>query len=157
MKFDQQTTKRVLRLIFFIMLMDIVGMSIIFPVAPYIVQRYSSGALMVTMLTVIYAGAQFFAAPALGKISDRVGRRPVLLVSVFGSAIGYFIFGIGGALWVLFLSRLLDGITGGNISTASAYIIDVSKPEERTKNFFLIDTASGIIYTLSPPDGLRRG
>jgi multidrug resistance protein len=153
MKFDQQTTKRVLRLIFFIMLMDIVGMSIIFPVAPYIVQRYSSGALTVTMLTVIYAGAQFFAAPALGKISDRVGRRPVLLVSVFGSAIGYFIFGIGGALWVLFLSRVIDGITGGNISTASAYIIDVSKPEERTKNFTLLGMAYGIGFILGPALG----
>jgi MFS transporter, DHA1 family, tetracycline resistance protein len=153
MKFDQQTTKRVLRLIFFIMLMDIVGMSIIFPVAPYIVQRYSSDALMVTMLTVIYAGAQFFAAPALGKISDRVGRRPVLLASVFGSAIGYFIFGIGGALWVLFLSRLIDGITGGNISTASAYIIDVSKPEERTKNFTLLGMAYGIGFILGPALG----
>ena len=153
MKFDQQTTKRVLRLIFFIMLMDIVGMSIIFPVAPYIVQRYSNDALMVTMLTVIYAGAQFFAAPALGKISDRIGRRPVLLASVFGSAIGYFIFGLGGALWVLFLSRLIDGITGGNISTASAYIIDVSKPEERTKNFTLLGMAYGIGFILGPALG----
>lgn len=153
MKFDPQTTKRVLRLIFFIMLMDIVGMSIIFPVAPYIVQRYSNNALMVTMLTVIYAGAQFFAAPALGKISDRVGRRPVLLASVFGSAIGYFIFGLGGALWVLFLSRLIDGITGGNISTASAYIIDVSKPEERTKNFTLLGMAYGIGFILGPALG----
>jgi DHA1 family tetracycline resistance protein-like MFS transporter len=135
------------------MLMDIVGMSIIFPVAPYIVQRYSSDALMVTMLTVIYAGAQFFAAPALGKISDRVGRRPVLLVSVFGSAIGYFIFGIGGALWILFLSRLIDGITGGNISTASAYIIDVSKPEERTKNFTLLGIAYGVGFILGPALG----
>jgi MFS transporter, DHA1 family, tetracycline resistance protein len=153
MKFDQQTTKRVLRLIFFIMLMDIVGMSIIFPVAPYIVQRYSNDALMVTMLIVIYAAAQFFAAPALGKISDRVGRRPVLLVSVFGSAIGYFVFGIGGALWILFLSRLIDGITGGNISTASAYIIDVSKPEERTKNFTLLGIAYGIGFILGPALG----
>ena len=153
MKFDQPTTKRVLRLIFFIMLMDIVGMSIIFPVAPYIVQRYSSDALMVTMLTVIYAGAQFFAAPALGKISDRVGRRPVLLASVFGSAVGYFIFGIGGALWVLLLSRLIDGITGGNISTASAYIIDISKPEERTKNFTLLGMAYGVGFILGPALG----
>jgi len=153
MKFDQQATKRVLRLIFFIMLMDIVGMSIIFPVAPYIVHRYSNDALMVTMLTVIYAGAQFFAAPALGKISDRVGRRPVLLVSVFGSAVGYFIFGMGGALWVLFLSRLIDGITGGNISTASAYIIDVSKPEERTKNFTLLGMAYGLGFILGPALG----
>jgi multidrug resistance protein len=153
MKFDPQTTKRVLRLIFFIMLMDIVGMSIIFPVAPYIVQRYSNDALMVTLLTVIYAGAQFIAAPALGKISDHVGRRPVLLASVFGSAIGYFIFGIGGALWILFLARLIDGITGGNISTASAYIIDVSKPEERTKNFTLLGMAYGIGFILGPALG----
>jgi DHA1 family tetracycline resistance protein-like MFS transporter len=65
----------------------------------------------------------------LGKLSDRLGRRPVLLACVLGSAIGYFIFGIGGALWVLFLSRLIDGFTGGNISTASAYLADVPPPE----------------------------
>jgi multidrug resistance protein len=153
MRFDSETTKRALKIIFFIMLMDIVGMSIIFPVAPYIVQRYSGDALMVTMLTVIYAGAQFFAAPALGKISDRVGRRPVLLISVFGSAVGYFVFGIGGALWVLFLSRLIDGITGGNISTASAYIIDVSRSEDRAKNFTLLGMAYGVGFILGPAIG----
>jgi MFS transporter, DHA1 family, tetracycline resistance protein len=149
----QKRSKPPLGLIFFIMLMDIVGMSIIFPVAPYIVQRYSNDALMVTMLTVIYAGAQFFAAPALGKISDRVGRRSVLLVSVFGSAIGYFIFGMAGALWVLFLSRLIDGITGGNISTAMAYLADVSKPEERPKNFVLIGMAYGLGFVIGPALG----
>ena len=153
MKFDSQSTRRALRIIFLIMLMDIVGMSIIFPVAPYIVQRYSDDALMVTMLTVIYAGAQFFAAPALGKISDRLGRRPVLLASVLGSALGYFIFGLGGALWVLFLSRLIDGVTGGNISTASAYIIDVSKPEERAKNFTLLGMAYGVGFIVGPALG----
>lgn len=142
-----------LNLIFFIMLMDIVGMTILFPVAPYIVQHYSSEALMVTLLSVIYAGGQFFAAPALGKISDRVGRRPVLLLCVLGSAIGYFIFGAAGALWVLFLSRLLDGITGGNISTASAYIADISKPEERAKNFTLVGMAYGIGFILGPALG----
>ena len=153
MEFSEQTKKRALRIIFLIMLMDVIGMSIMFPIAPYIVQRYSSEALMVTMLTVIYAGAQFFAAPARGKISDRVGRRPVLLVSVFGSAIGYFIFGIGGALWVLFLGRLIDGITGGNISTASAYLIDISKPEERAKNFTLLGMAYGVGFILGPALG----
>ena len=153
MEISEQTKKRALRIIFLIMLMDVIGMSIMFPIAPYIVQRYSSEALMVTMLTVIYAGAQFFAAPALGKISDRVGRRPVLLVSVFGSAIGYFIFGIGGALWVLFLGRLIDGITGGNISTASAYLIDISKPEERAKNFTLLGMAYGVGFILGPALG----
>jgi MFS transporter, DHA1 family, tetracycline resistance protein len=148
---------RALGLIFFIMLMDIVGLSILGPVAPYIVKRYSDNALMITMLTVIYAGAQFFAAPALGQISDRVGRRPVLLWSVFGSAIGYFIFGIGGALWVLFLSRLIDGVTGGNLSTAAAYIADVSKPKERAKNFTLIGMAYGLGFILGPALGGALG
>src|SRR5579864_5212743 len=103
----QVTTKRALGVIFFIMLMDLIGLTILIPVAPYIVQRYSHDALMVTMITVIYAAAQFFAAPLLGKLGDRYGRRPVLLVSVLGSAIGYLIFGFGGALWVLFLARFI--------------------------------------------------
>ncbi len=152
-----QAPKRGLALIFFVMLMDIVGLSILGPVAPYIVHRYSSDALMVTLLIVIYAAAQFFAAPILGKISDRVGRRPVLLVCVLGSAMGYFIFGIGGALWVLFLSRLIDGITGGNLSTAAAYIVDVSKPEERAKNMTLIGMAFGLGFILGPAAGGALG
>ena len=139
------------------MLMDVVGISILYPIAPYLVKRYSNEALMVTMLTVIYAAAQFFAAPMLGKLGDRYGRRPVLLVSVFGSAVGYVVFGIGGALWILFFSRLIDGITAGNMSTASAYIADVSKPEERAKNFGLIGVAWGIGLVLGPAMGAVFG
>ncbi len=153
----QATTRRALSLIFFIMLMDIVGLTILMPVAPYIVHRYSGDALMVTMLTVIYAAAQFISAPLLGKISDRVGRRPVLLACVLGSAIGYFIFGLGGALWVLFLSRLIDGVTGGNLSTAAAYIVDVSKPEERAKNFTLMGMAYGLGFIVGPAVGGALG
>ncbi|HUI87699.1 MAG TPA: MFS transporter [Anaerolineales bacterium] len=153
----QPGTKRALSLIFFIMLMDIVGLSILGPIAPYIVKRYSNNALMVTLLFAIYAFAQFFAAPALGKISDRVGRRPVLLISVFGSAVGYFVFGLGGALWILFLSRLMDGITGGNLSTAAAYIADVSNREERAKNFTLLGMAYGVGFILGPALGGALG
>lgn len=144
---------RSLGLIFCIMLMDIMGITLLYPVAPYLVERYSSQALMVTLLTTIYAAAQFFAAPLLGRFSDRYGRRPVLLVSVLGSAAGYLIFGLGGALWVLFLGRLIDGITGGNLSTASAYIADVSTPEERAKNFTLIGIAWSLGLILGPALG----
>jgi multidrug resistance protein len=153
----QKTTKRALGLIFFIMLMDVVGLTILMPVAPYIVRRYSNDASMVTLLSVIYAAGQFVAAPFLGKLSDRLGRRPVLLACVLGSAIGYFIFGIGGALWVLFLSRLIDGITGGNMSTAAAYIIDVSRPHERAKNMTLMGMAFGLGFIVGPAAGGALG
>ena len=142
--------KRALGLVFFVMLMDIIGLSILAPVAPFIVERYTNDALTVTLLTGIYAAAQFIAAPAIGNIGDRVGRRPVLIISVLGSAIGYFVFGFGGALWVLFLARLIDGVTAGNLSTASAYIADVSTPEERPKNFAMIGIAFGLGFILGP-------
>jgi multidrug resistance protein len=145
--------KRALGVIFFILLMDVIGLSILIPVAPFVVQRYSADAINVTLLGVIYAAAQFIAAPFLGKLSDRVGRRPVLLVSVLGSAIGYAVFGFGGALWVLYLSRLIDGVTAGNMSTAVAYIADVSTLEERTKNFTLIGMAFGFGFILGPALG----
>jgi DHA1 family tetracycline resistance protein-like MFS transporter len=148
-----KSSRGALGLIFFIMLMDIIGLLVLSPVAPYLVRRYSNAALMVTMITVIYAAAQFIAAPLMGKLGDRYGRRPVLLVSILGQGIGYVIFGIGGALWVLFLARLISGITGGNLSTAAAYIADVSKPEERAKNFTLIGIAWALGLILGPAVG----
>jgi len=150
-------TARALAVIFLIMLMDIVGIMILSPVTAYIVQRYNSDALTVTLLTASYAAAQFFAAPLLGKLGDRYGRRPVLLISVFGAAVGYVIFGLGGALWVLFIGRIIGGITGGNLSTASAYIADVSRPEERAKNFTLIGMAWGLGLVIGPALGGALG
>jgi multidrug resistance protein len=142
-----------LGVIFMVILLDIVGLSILQPVQAYIVRQYSSDALSVTLLTVIYAAAQFVCAPILGRLSDRYGRRPVLLISVLGSAFGYFLFGFGGALWVLFLSRLIDGITGGNISTAMAYIADITPPRERAKHFALVGVAFGLGFILGPALG----
>src|SRR5512134_3956107 len=114
------------------------GLTLLFPVGTFIVQRYSDDALHVALLHTIYAAGQFCAAPALGYLSDRVGRRPVILACVFGQAAGYVLFGVGGALWVLFASRAVAGVTGGSISTATAYLADVSRPEERSRNFGLV-------------------
>ena len=150
---QMQPKKGSLGLIFFVMLMDVIGITVLSPVAPQIVLQYSDQALMVAMIPMIYAAGQFLSTPILGKFGDRFGRRPILLISLFGQAVGYFIFGLGGALWVLLLGRLIGGITGGNLSTASAYIADVSKPEERTRNFAAISTVWSLGLILGPAMG----
>lgn len=146
-----------LALIFSILLMDVIGLLLLSPVSPFIVRKYSDQALSVTMITVIYAAGQFFAAPFMGKLGDRFGRRPVLLISLVGQALGYAIFGMGGSLWVLFLARLVGGITGGNFSTASAYLADVSAPQERAKNFTLIGIAWSLGLIFGPAAGAALG
>lgn len=139
--------------VFAVLLLDVMGLTLLFPVQTYIVRQYSTDALMVALIPVLYAGAQFVATPALGRLSDRFGRRSLLLICLLGSAIGYFLFGIGGSLAVLFASRLIDGITGGNVSIASAFIADVSAPHERPKNFALLGMAFGLGFILGPALG----
>jgi DHA1 family tetracycline resistance protein-like MFS transporter len=144
----KQKNPNVLWLIFIVMLMDVMGITILSPVAPQIVLKYSDQALMVSMITVIYAAGQFIAAPLLGKLGDRFGRRPILLISIFGQGIGYLVFAFGGSLAVLFLGRAIGGITAGNMSTAGAFITDTSKPEERARGFTVIGNAwsLGLIF-----------
>ncbi|MBC2253450.1 MFS transporter [Listeria welshimeri] len=133
------------------------GFSIIMPVVPFLVAPYvnnsSEQALMVTLLTSVYALCVFFAAPGLGALSDRFGRRPVLLLCFIGSAIGYFIFGLGGALWVLFLGRIIEGITGGSISTLFAFFADITPQENRTKYFGWVSATAGAGAALGPAFG----
>ncbi len=148
-----QTPRRALAFVFGVAVLDLLGLTLLMPVTPFLVRQYEVGAFYVTLMTVIYAAAQFLAAPLLGRLSDRYGRKPVLLICLFGSAIGYFLFGIGGALWVLLLSRLVDGVTGGNMSIVSAYIADVTPPEDRAKNFGLIGMAFGIGFVFGPAIG----
>ena len=134
-----------------------IGFSIITPIVPFLVEPYVSNsgnqAIVVTLLTSIYAVCVFFAAPALGALSDRYGRRPILLICLLGSTIGYLIFGMGGALWVLFLGRIIDGITGGNISTLFAYFADITPREQRTKYFGWISAIAGIGGAIGPTLG----
>lgn len=133
------------------------GFTIIAPVIPFLVQPYISNpgdqAIVVTMLTSVYAICVFFAAPILGTLSDKYGRRPLLLVCLLGSAIGYVVFGIGGALWILFAGRIIDGITGGDISTIFAYFSDIIPPEQRTKYFGLMSAVVGLGTIVGPTLG----
>lgn len=133
------------------------GFSIITPVVPFLVQPYIDNpgdqAIVVTLLTAVYAVCVFFAAPGLGALSDRYGRRPILLICLLGSAAGYFIFGMGGALWVLFAGRIIDGITGGSISTIFAYFADITPREQRTKYFGWMSAVSGAGSIIGPALG----
>lgn len=134
-----------------------IGFTIIAPVVPFLVQPYTrtpgEQAIVVTLMTSVYAVCVFFAAPGLGALSDKYGRRPVLLVCLLGSAIGYVIFGIGGALWVLFAGRIIDGITGGTISTIFAYFADIIPPKQRTKYFGWMSAVVGLGTVIGPTLG----
>ena len=141
---------KILAFLFAIVLFNFIGLTLLITVQAFIVREYNTTAIAVSLLTVLYAISQFIAAPILGRISDRYGRRPVLLVCLFGSAIGYFIFGIGGALWILYISRIIDGFTGGNVSIATAIVTDISSVKERTKNLGLIGAAFGLGFIIGP-------
>ena len=140
-------------LIFLTIFLDLLGVGILLPVLPYVVRVYRTDALTVGLVTLSFSAAQFFMTPVLGALSDRYGRRPVLLISLFGTAVGYFLFGIADSLWLIFFSRILDGITGGNISTAQAYLADITPPKDRAKSFGLIGAAFGLGFLMGPAIG----
>jgi DHA1 family tetracycline resistance protein-like MFS transporter len=134
-------------------LLSSIGFGIISPVVPFLVRPYVSPentAITLGWLVSSYALCQMFAAPVLGALSDVWGRRWLLLLCLFGSAIGYVLLGIGGALWILFLGRIIDGITGGNFSILSAYIADVTKPEERGRYFGIFGAMIGVGFIIGP-------
>lgn len=130
-----------------IVLMNSAGLSIVLPLLPFLLSQYlHSQQIVVGMsaLMSVFAACMFFAAPVLGALSDRYGRKKILIISLMGSVSGYILFGIGGALWILFLGRIIDGLTAGNISTIFAYLSDTIEPKERTKWFGYIGSAMGI-------------
>jgi DHA1 family tetracycline resistance protein-like MFS transporter len=139
--------------VFLTVVVDLVGFGIVIPLLPLYAEQFGASGLQVGLLMTIYSGAQLLAAPFWGRLSDRVGRRPVLLVSLVGSTISYAIAALAGSLWVLFLARLLGGIAGGNISAAQAYVADVTTPEERAKGMGLLGAAFGIGFVLGPALG----
>jgi DHA1 family tetracycline resistance protein-like MFS transporter len=140
-------------IIFITVFIDLVGFGIVIPVLPLYAQNYGASETVIGLLLAIYSVMQFIFAPILGKLSDRVGRRPVLLVSLIGTAIGFLTMGLANTLWLLFLARIIDGITGGNISTAQAYIADVTPPDKRSSAMGLIGAAFGLGFIFGPALG----
>ena len=147
--------KAALGFIFITLLIDVTGLGIIIPVLPTLIAELIEGNLSDAAsyggwLTFAYAIMQFVCAPILGNLSDRYGRRPVLLFSLFGFGIDYLFLAFAPSIWWLFLGRLIAGVTGASFTTASAYIADISTPEKRAQNFGLIGAAFGLGFILGP-------
>jgi len=136
--------------IFLVVLVDVLGMTIIYPLLPFYAERYGASPLVVGLLSSSYALFQLISGPILGRLSDRFGRRPVLLVSQAGTFLGFLLLANAGALWMIFLSRVIDGATAGNLTVAQAYIADVTEAKDRAKSFAVIGIAFGIGFAVGP-------
>jgi DHA1 family tetracycline resistance protein-like MFS transporter len=130
---------------------DVIGMGIVIPTLPFYVARFSSSALLVTSLFAVFALCSFLSAPVIGALSDRVGRRPMLIGSIFSSAIGWFVFAGAPSVIFLFVGRIIDGIMAGNFPIAQSYLSDIAKDDkERTANLSLIGAVFGISFIVGP-------
>jgi DHA1 family tetracycline resistance protein-like MFS transporter len=164
--------------LFVIVFIDLLGFGLILPLLPYYAETFGATPTLVGLLTASYAAAQLIGAPVLGRLSDRYGRRPVLLVSIFGTFVGFLLLGFAAplarvlvgllptalvtnpaaatntlTLGILFFSRILDGLTGGNISVAQAYITDITDEKNRARGLGLIGAAFGLGFILGPAIG----
>jgi DHA1 family tetracycline resistance protein-like MFS transporter len=157
-----QPPKGALFTIFLIVFTDLMGFGIIIPLLPLYAKQYHASALDVGLLFSIYSACQFVASPILGTISDRFGRRPVLIFSQLGSSLGYLLLGIvmnlhwthpEYALLLIYCSRFIDGLSGGNISTAQAYISDVTPKKDRAAGMAILGAAFGIGFAMGPALG----
>jgi len=144
--------------IFITLLLDVIGIGIIIPVIPGLIMELTGEGLSVASeyggwLLFAYAFFQFLFAPIIGGLSDRYGRRPVLLVSLFGFGLDYILLALAPTIWWLFVGRILSGIMGASFTTGAAYIADVSPPEKRAQNFGLIGAAFGLGFIIGPVIG----
>jgi len=136
--------------LFLTVFIDLVGFGIVIPILPLYAEHFHASPVAIGWLTGIYSGMQIIFTPILGKLSDRFGRRPVLFVSIVGTALGFALMGFAHSLTLLFVARILAGITGGNIAIPQAYIADVTAPEKRSRAMGMIGAAFGLGFTFGP-------
>ena len=142
--------KMALYTVFLVVLTDLIGFGIVLPLLPFYASLFHASPIAIGFLYSIYSLAQLFFSPIWGSYSDRIGRRPIMLMSTLGAAFAYLLFAFSNSLLVLFISRLIAGVMGGNISTAQAYVADVTTNEERSKGMGLIGAAFGIGFVMGP-------
>src|ERR1700736_6903644 len=139
--------------LFVVNVIDILGFGILIPLVPYMGLRFNAPPAWITPIMGAYSLCQLIAAPFWGRLSDRHGRRPILMTSLVGACISYLILGFADSIWWLLVSRMLGGFMAGNISAAFAYASDVSEPQKRAASLGLIGAAIGIGFTVGPAIG----
>ena len=139
--------------ILLVVFIDLLGFSLILPLLPYYAKTFNASDILIGLLISSYAAMQLVGAPLLGRLSDRYGRRLVLLISIFGTLIGFLLLGFARTLWMLFVSRIVDGFTGGNISVAQAYISDVTDARDRARGLGMVGAAFGLGFIIGPVTG----
>jgi len=140
-------------LILFTVFLDLLGIGLIFPIGPFFASAFGADAFDVGLLFTLFSVAQFLTIPILGALSDRYGRRPVLLIGVAGEVVGYLLFGTAASLAMLYVARIVAGASSGNIGAAQAYIADISSPRERTRSFGLLGAAVSVGFLFGPALG----
>src|SRR6185295_6323590 len=143
--------KTSLAVLFLTVFIDLIGFGMVIPFLSFYAREYGASGTTVGAVVGIYSIMQFFFAPVWGRLSDRIGRRPVILISLTASCLGYFLFAFAQSLTLLFASRIIAGAGGANIGTAQAYIADTTTHENRAKGMGLIGAAFGMGFVLGPP------
>ncbi len=141
---------RPLVIIFLTIFVNLVGFGIIVPLLPYYAETFGASPLVIGLLFAVFSLCQLVAAPALGDFSDRYGRRPVLIFSLAGTVVSFVMLAIAHSVVMLFAARIVDGLSGGNISTARAYVADITEPQDRARAYGLIGAAFGLGFILGP-------
>lgn len=144
---------RPLLVIFLTIFVNLVGFGIIIPLLPFYAESYGASAFMVGMLGTSYSLMQFVFSPVWGRLSDRIGRRPIILIGLAGSCASYLVLALAGSLTLIFIARVVGGIAGANIPTAQAYIADVTTPENRARGMGLVGAAFGLGFIFGPALG----
>jgi DHA1 family tetracycline resistance protein-like MFS transporter len=150
---DGSPRRSLLTIIFLTVFIDLLGFGIVLPLLPYYAHQFHASAVAAGALIAVYSAMQFLCAPLWGRLSDRVGRRPVLLLSLAGSTASYLLFALAEGIGLLFVSRILAGVAGANIPVAQAYIADITSDQERARGMGLIGAAFGLGFVFGPVIG----